>query len=279
MEKKTGQRIAVFLILIGLLVLSAYIGWRQLGWLFSLRAPGSREQAEEQAPQEQTVEEPFDEICVEVDVGEIVLQRGERYQCETSWSGSDYAMETTVEDGKLTVVSRVQGKLHFNVQGSDGRVEITVPEDAVLEDVTLSSGIGSITVDGADGLEMRELDIQADLGGIEIKDIRCGTLDCTAGIEEISLESLEAEDISCTADMGDIFAMKVNYREVEFHADMGNIFLKTQNKESECTYDLKTDLGEVTVNGQSCGTKATGGSGNRSLNMTTNMGDIELEFR
>ena len=89
MEKKTGQRIAVFLILIGLLVLSAYIGWRQLGWLFSLGTSGSREQAEEQAPQEQMVEEPFDEICVEVDVGEIILQRGKRYQCETFWSGTD----------------------------------------------------------------------------------------------------------------------------------------------------------------------------------------------
>lgn len=280
MERKTGQRVAVCLILAGLLALSAYIGWRQLKWLLPKGEIGGTEQAEEQTPQGQTVEEPFDEIDVEVDVGEIVLQRGgETYRCETSWSGADYAMETTVEDGKLTVVSRVQGKLHFNVQGNDGRVEITVPEDAVLGDVTLSSGIGSITVDGADGLEMRELDIQADLGGIEIKDIRCGTLDCTAGIEEISLESLEAEDISCTADMGDIFAMKVNYREVEFHADMGNIFLKTQNKESECTYDLKTDLGEVTVNGQSCGTQATGGSGNRSLNMTTEMGDIELDFQ
>lgn len=279
MEKKTGQRIAVFLILIGLLVLSAYIGRRQLGWLFSLLDSGSREQAEEQAPQEQTVEESFDEICVEVDVGEIVLQRGERYQCETFWSGSDYAMETTVEDGKLTVVSRVQGKLHFNVQGNDGRVEITVPEDAVLGDVTLDSGIGSITVDGEDGLEMRTLDIRAGLGDIEVKDIRCGTLDCTAGTEEIRLERLEAEDISGTADMGDISALNVNYQEVEFHADMGNIFLKTQNKESDCIYDLETDLGEVTVNGQSRGTKATGGSGNRSLHMTTNMGDIELEFR
>lgn len=279
MEKKTGQRIAVFLILIGLLVLSAYIGWRQLGWLFSLGTSGSREQSEEQAPQEQTVEEPFDEICVEVDVGEIVLQRGKRYRCETFWSGADYAMETTVEDGKLTVVSRVQGKLHLNVQGNDGQVKITVPEDAVLGDVTLSSGIGSITVDGADGLEMSELDIQTDLGGVEIKDMRCETLDCTSGMEEIRLERLTAEDISCTADMGDISALKVNSQEVELHADMGNIFLKTQDKESACKYDLKTDLGEVIVNGQSRGTKTTGGSGSRSLNMTTNMGDIELEFQ
>ena len=279
MERKMGQRVAVCLILAGLLALSAYIGWRQLKWLLPKGETGGTEQAEEQTPQGQTVEEPFDEIDVEVDVGEIVLQRGERYQCETSWSGADYAMETTVEDGKLTVVSRVQGKLHFNVQGNDGQVKITVPEDAALEDVTLISDLGNVTVDGGDGLKMGEVTLRSGLGNVDLGGITCQELTCTVDMGETALDRLVAEQLEVTADLGGITAREIDAQAVTLCADMGSITFESQCPAEEWCYDLASDMGKITVGGQDHGTKARGGGGSRSLNMTTEMGDIELDFQ
>ena len=195
--------------------------------------------------------EEFSTLTVSVSAADVIVEKGHSYQVELS-EGRE--LSYVVKDGELIISETRKGLLHTE---RSGHAVITVPSGAELSSVTISTDYGNITLDGV-GTETASL--QTSAGNITIKD------------SEVSTASI-------VSNMGNITLNDTVFVSVNAAADLGNITADLNTEPEDCSLSLKTDLGEIKVDGDKKGreyqTEQNGGS---QFTAVSNLGNIKVGF-
>ena len=183
-------------------------------------------------------------VEVDVDCGDLRLQKGEEFAVSLGWNLRNYTMRYWVEDGVLKVEDESWGGGkwgdNFNVEC---KMILTVPAEWALDVLRLSTEFGDIEVD----------------------------VDITAG------------EVDLSTSMGDVVCRSLQARDLEAKSDMGDVVIHLPGEQEEYTWDLETSMGTLTVDGQTQNSgmgdiTALGGDGPNYVEAEAAMGDIQIHF-
>lgn len=156
----------------------------------------------------------------------------------------------------------------------------------------------SLTIYLPEGFEMDKLDVSLDMGNLDLGDLRvkkltaeldmgnCKADTLTADTAEIDLDlgdfeasTLSVRDLEASSDMGNIqIGLLYDAKKADLEVDAGNIGLTVYGSPADYAVDAKTDLGKLTVNGQTYSQKFSS-RGSRELSLSSSMGSVTLNFQ
>jgi hypothetical protein len=215
----------------------------------------------------------FDVIRLNVAAAEVFLESGSEFSI--AYNGSEeYRPQYSVENRALTVKSGNK-KVHIGTK-LESTITITVPEDAVLDKIDLSVNAGNMEIRGADA---KDITIDLDAGNVEVYNGTYTTVSADVDAGNLTFENCVLTSAEMDTDMGNIELKSCAFDTLEAEADMGNIEVRSSQSLDDYDIQLETDLGSITVNGQSYsgGYHATG-SGTKRVEISVNMGNAELTY-
>ena len=241
--------------------------------------------------------EPFTALDVDVDLGDVYVVPSDHYGVELSWQGDDYELLYTNENGTLSIWNKSTVRLGIDLGfGYGAEVRVYIPEGTALDRVAVKTNLGSAELAG---FHTERLDLEADLGDVTVSDAAVGdavlrlslggldlervnarTLDLTLSLGELKGRELSVtKALTAECDMGDAELAGALEGRTEVTNHMGDVTLTVADSGERYGYDLKTSMGEVTVNGRKSGDEAVRRDGEYTIEVKNSMGDIRLEFK
>ncbi len=182
-------------------------------------------------------------VDVDVSQGDVWLQEGEEFSVSLGWSINNYNMSYQVKDGTLRVEDENLGGHHLESFSGNCTAIITVPAGTQLEKLDLSTAWGDIEVDAA----------------------------------------ITAQKADLSTNMGDVVCQGLQAAELEAESDLGDVRLYLPGDRGEYTWELETNMGELTEDGE----KRSGGlgevayrsgTGPNSVEASSSLGNVEISF-
>ena len=216
----------------------------------------------------------FAEIDAKIGIGDIMVTGGEDYALfiSTNSDMSSYALDWEVKNGVLKIRDGsadddfgLDGLGALTEGGTAVNVSITVPYGEPLAKLTVKTGVGNVYLS-----ELYVEDVvsaESETGDMECYEVQAGNkLKLTADVGNIILG---IENLDAYAGM-----------EMELEADVGQVEASLGCWEVECSYEVKADVGTVTVNGRDCGTKAEHKVNDAfcKLDIESDVGDVNVWF-
>ncbi|HJG86141.1 DUF4097 family beta strand repeat-containing protein [Pseudoflavonifractor capillosus] len=234
---------------------------------------------------------PFTRVDVELSNGAVTVSSGETYGIRLN-SGSR-KLQYSLENGTLKVWDEDLIGVQFSERG--GSVEIFLPDGAALTDADITSALGGLELKN---VQVETLNIQADLGDITAEGLQAGSAVLTAECGAVNLTDVEADELEAELSLGDMTATGLAVTDrltvtsslgsvslegelgesVSVTADMGDISAVSSRAEQWYGYELSTDLGEITVNGQNRGASASQKGEKGTMELHSDTGGITVRF-
>lgn len=263
-----------------------HVGWDGVGLSGWSGTSGTETAAAEEAELA-----PFTSLEVELSNGTVTVSAGETYGIRLH-SGSR-KLQYSLEDGTLKVWDEELIGVQFSERG--GSVEIFLPDGAELADADITNSLGSIELKN---LSAENLTAQADLGDITAEGLQAGSAVLTAECGAVNLTDVEADELEADLSLGDMTATGLAVADrltvtsslgsvslegelgesVSVTADMGDISAVSSRAEQWYGYELSTDLGEITVNGQNRGASASQKGEKGTMELHSDTGGITVRF-
>lgn len=234
---------------------------------------------------------PFTSLEVELSIGDVTVSAGETYGIRLH-SGSR-ELKYSLEDGVLRVWDEQPAGVELSGRG--GSVEVFLPEGEALADADITSALGGVELKN---FEVEALNIRADLGDITADGLRADSAVLTAECGAVNLTAVAANELEAELSLGDMTATGLAVTDcltvassmggvslegelgenVSITADMGDISAVSSRAEQWYGYELSTDMGEITVNGQNRGTSSSQKGERGTMELHTDMGGITVRF-
>ncbi|MDR1589364.1 MAG: DUF4097 domain-containing protein [Oscillospiraceae bacterium] len=228
--------------------------------------------------------------------------------------------EWSLSGGVLTVREFASGFRLFNFAftalrggGYTAYIKLYYPEDAPLDELSVSSVSGDVVFPGADGA-VRSAAFETTSGGISVESLATGTLtlktvsgnirtrgvtsdkarlETSSGDSELELFSggLEGKTVSGNIDVsavslygrldstsGDV-TVSAEEADLEIATVSGGVVFTSPAREEDISYDVETVSGNITVNGRGLGKYAQSPRGGRfGIDVNTVSGDVKITF-
>lgn len=242
--------IAGICIMIGLLI--------NFGRIFSFQIPGI---AIKDTGKQVSEESIFDEVgtrlslTIDVSVMDVEIVRGDCLS--VSYTASEKLAPKVSFSNDLLEIK--QDSVHqINIGGNNKcDVRITIPSDVTIEDVSIDSGVGDVSIND---LTAKTGDVSIGVGDLEMNDCEFETLTVDSSVGDTTLNGVKANDLEADSDVGDI-EMK----------------LPSGTKLSDYNIECETSVGEVSVGGKNQSRSySSNGTGGR-IDLSTDTGDIKLD--
>lgn len=210
----------------------------------------------------------FDEIDVDISFGNVTVTEGTDYTLAIQPEGDlgGYELKWEIKDGALKVRDAKSGGAHINFDGLFGEhslsVIITAPGE-VMEKVNIETDLGDVFLSGV-AVETR-IEAKTALGDVECYEVRVP--------KKLTLKS-DLGDV--TLGMGELWEGV----DIDLETSLGNVEANLDCDERECEYELRCDLGKVSINDVNRGDKAEQkGSCPYKLNAESDLGNVDVYFR
>lgn len=203
----------------------------------------------------------FGEISVNIGLGDVTIQGGDAFNVSTSEpENRPLGLEYSINGGVLEVWSSFDDFDDFgDLKNLTDGVTITVPTYICLTYINAYTGMGDVT-----------------LVSVSAEEIEAGT-----GMGSVTAhEALGVNEMSLHTGMGDVYLEGDLALETDLETGMGDVTVSTTCSARECHYELNSGMGEVRVDGKSCGRETESGeSGCRyELDAESGMGDVRVDF-
>ena len=232
---------------------------------------------EEQCVEETRDLDDFTAIDMDIDAADITIKYGDSYHVH-------YVLEKRlvpsmeVKNGTLKVKSLDEGwHVGFGFvgwNGADQFIEITVPKDVKLTDVTLHNDAGNINLSD---VEAENVNIRDSAGDIECENIKTDgfTVDNDAG--DVDLTNITAKNLKADVDAGDLKFKNVVADRIEMSSDAGGIKGDFGMSLKDYTIDVTCDFGDVKIDGANQGEEYhVKGDSDKTLTIDCSAGDIKV---
>ena len=217
-------------------------------------------------------------VDVDIALGDVVFQVAEDYGVALSWrrGATDYALHYEVDDGVLRAWSTGGNRGGLGPESAEGHVTVYLPADAVLEQVAVDASLGDVRLDG---IQAVRADLTLDLGDLTLDNCKFSEADCTVSLGDLNGTGLTVtEGLAVRADLGTVSLAGDLGGQNEIDADLGDVIFRTSLENGSFGYDLSADLGGISVDGETCGAQTERAGGEHWLQISADLGDIEVLF-
>lgn len=212
---------------------------------------------------EENTLDAFSSINVDADLLSVTVAYGDEFFMKYKGPEKLKPIVELQSDGTLSISQKqIMNVSLDNNKNLNCSCELTIPENTVLQMVSLNMDLGNIEMDD---IQMKDMVVDTDLGNVV-------------------LTKIEIEDsITIDADLGNIELHQASFNQGEFDADLGNINI------DRCEFDsavVEADMGNIAVGDSfnqitaDCNMGAIQVSGadldKDVLHLTTDMGAVEV---
>lgn len=203
-------------------------------------------------------QQEFRSLKIEADVMSVTIQKGDSYRI--SYEASEQRLAPKIElKGDILMITQSFRAFNFLRFGSHKcKMTLTVPEGVQLGGVEFDLDVGELILSD---LSVDHMKIATDVGNVEMAS--CGG------------KRLEAE-----SDVGNIDIRSSEFMDAEIETDVGNVSYSAARDLSSYDLTLATDIGKVTVDGESCKKQfnqaASADADKHRLAIETDTGSIDI---
>lgn len=196
--------------------------------------------------------EAFDTIVVDVDVMELEIKQGTEFGLQYNCT-EDLIPEYSVVDGKLTINQRQKKNYLFGTHRCF--VAVIIPSGTSLKSIDINSDVGDVTLNR----------ITADICNGEIS------------VGDFTVENGDIREMVWSSDTGDIKVLDSTFTNLYLTSNVGDVKIESRQKLTDYNFDLKTDVGEVKLNGEEYGRKCIVHGESGSITVRADVGDVKVE--
>lgn len=210
--------------------------------------------------------------------GPTITSDGTALEDFTSVSVDVNVMSLTIEPGDTASISyRCSSKLKPDYYVEDDTLYITQKGKRIK---FWGSTKCSVTLTLPDDQYYKLLDITAEVGDINIKDLNGENILLNASVGDINIENCEFEDIDIQASVGDVDIEKCSFLLLDIDNSVGDIDVSSRTDLSDYYISMSTSIGEVEVNDHYFRRSYSqdGISKQKSVTLSNSTGDIELSY-
>lgn len=200
----------------------------------------------------------FTRLEVDVDLADVTVETGTDYGVALSWNVERYELRYENKDGRLRIWSESKGN-HTGINNLTAQVTVTLPEGCSLKKADLHTALGDILWNADADVDSVEVD--TDLGDVVWNGV------------------CQSKDASLETNLGNVEVSNLTARELTADSDLGNVQIDFPVSEG-VSYDLSTDMGTVSVNGETYKeeTAYTARNEEYSIQAESSMGDVDLDY-
>lgn len=212
----------------------------------------------------------LDSIDIDVSYSSIIVQPGKEFGVRAQNVSRKFSMDE--KNGNLKIKEK---KSWFWGSHSSGEIIITVPEKAVLDDLTIDSGAGKIEINQ---VTANQLDISQGAGVLTIRNGNFTKTDIDGGAGKIDISSSILHNLVLDAGVGkvDVEAMITGNSSID--CGVGGIYLRLLGSKEDYRIHVEKGLGSIKINGQSYNDDTSFGRGDNFIDMDGGIGSIVVDF-
>lgn len=161
----------------------------------------------------------------------------------------------------------------IDIHSNDGDITI---KDLQSNELTIENGFGDIT---GSKVKIAKLQVEMNDGDAMFNEIEAASTDFNNKFGDITFREFTSQELTMKSNDGDIEIQGKLLGKSVIHSSFGDIDLKLANKESELSYNIRNDFGDISINDNKYETKATNKTNTEHmLDIVSNDGDVQVVF-
>jgi len=217
----------------------------------------------------------FKKIVITGDTCDIKIIKGDVAQVEYDIQHiSEDSVKVNVDSGVLAIEIPSKGGIVFGWD-EDNRIRIGLNP----KDFTTKKYDNKVQVTVPSDFDLENIKMDIDVGDIEIIDVTANALDIKNDVGDIDCSGEFDEKIKVSTDTGNISIKNLKSCSLDASTDVGDIKYQTAGESDDYSYDLRNDVGKITVDKSDKGNKFKSENSNGlKLKAISDVGDIKVEF-
>ena len=161
----------------------------------------------------------------------------------------------------------------IDIHSNDGDITI---KDLQSNELTIENGFGDIT---GSKVKTAKLQVEMNDGDAVFNEIEAASTEFNNKFGDITLREFTSQELTMKSNDGDIEIQGKLLGNSVIHSSFGDIDLKLANKESELSYNIRNDFGDISINDNNYEAKATNKTNTEHmLDIVSNDGDVQVVF-
>lgn len=161
----------------------------------------------------------------------------------------------------------------MDIDSNDGDIFI---RDLQSSDLMIKNGFGDIT---GSNVKTAKLQVEMNDGDAEFNGIEAASTIFNNKFGDITFKGFTSQGLTIKSNDGDIDIEGKLLGNSVIHSSFGDIDLKLANKESELSYLIRNQFGDISINDNKFEAKATNNANTEhKLDIVSNDGDIQVDF-
>ena len=248
--KKTTYLVIISIITIICVIAGSIIhfGEMSLGWGFPWGFPWGASGDDKTLEKTVTLDE-FSDMEIDLRAMDLTIERGDSYELSYQCNKEIYVPTSGIVD-RVLVVKQRHDRIGFNIGKAKCKMVLTVPEQAVINNIQISNDTGDVKLNNIEG-DMLTLDI--DTGDLKIEGSTFNKTDIDNDVGDIKLTACSLGDCNIENNTGDIKLSDCSFGrpdgDVHIKNDTGDVVVEGCEDLYLYETDFSTDIGGITVNG------------------------------
>lgn len=199
---------------------------------------------------EYTKVDDFNSIDVSANLAGIEIVKSDKKEYAVEYRLYSENPVCEVNNGKL-VIKENKSNVGFNFvfpkfsKYSDSYIRIYVPE-GILDSVKLDTDMGSVRVNG---IESRYFDTDCDMGEVVYENVKAENMDIDADMGRVVFSGSITGRVTAGLDMGSAEFEGYLDCDMNFDCSMGSVDITTYYSKDSYKYDISTDMGSSSFDG------------------------------
>ncbi|MDR2360990.1 MAG: DUF4097 domain-containing protein [Oscillospiraceae bacterium] len=234
---------------------------------------------------EETIRAGFTAVNVYCDLSEVEMRPSAdgSYGYKITYTDSHFAdVSAEVAGGTLTISNKNIKPWTVNLSlpwviGAEFKLVITYPANSTFERVDIESALGTVRLND---FETETLNVTADCGDVSADGVVSRNTEMNLEMGKLKFAGTLYDHTELSLACGDLSFDGELYGYTDVVAHLGNVSINTAVPEEDYAFDLEVSLGNITVGGRSASgsTSVIGGTGDNSLRVKCDLGNIDVTF-
>ncbi|WP_294242805.1 DUF4097 family beta strand repeat-containing protein [Pseudobutyrivibrio sp.] len=188
-------------------------------------------------------------VNLDMDIGDVEIKYGPTFQVEYYYP-KKFAPKVELNNGVLTIQ---QSQKNWNFNGNffgqnekNYEMTITIPKGSDLSDLDIDLDLGDLELEG---LVADTLTINNELGDVNIHNCQGKNIDITAKLGNVNFTNSVYPTVIVNADLGDV-NLDGDFDSIDAHVDLGDLDIRTEKPTDDVKIKAACELGDIEVNGE-----------------------------
>ncbi len=209
----------------------------------------------------ESYEEDIKKLEVEFSAGVLTIQYGDVDSIQISKNNIRH-YSNKIKGDTMHIEGGIGNSIGAGTIGGDVYLTITIPKDMKLEEIDLEIGASEATLTD---LNADKIYITVGAGEAKVHGAKAGLLDIEVGLGQATFTEVDA-------------------KKLDMEVGMGELNIKLLGAKESYSYNVNCGIGEVTIDGQSCGGLGASSSVNppeatHHIDAECGIGEITIEFQ